>query len=48
MRRCYLCGRNWAIEKNMLRLHRKYQTIFEQTHTREQFMAEFGKNYLDD
>lgn len=26
----------------------KYQRIFEETHTREQFMQEFGKNYLDD
>ena len=33
--------------KNMLRLHQKYQRIFEQTHTRAEFMQEFGKNYLD-
>lgn len=32
--------------KNMLRLHQKYQRIFEQTHSREQFMQEFGKSYL--
>ena len=33
--------------KNMLALHQKYQRIFEQTHTRQQFMSEFGKDYLD-
>ena len=32
--------------KNMLRLHQIYQRKFELTHTRAEFMAEFGKNYL--
>lgn len=31
---------------NMRALHQKYQRIFEETHTRTQFMQEFGKNYL--
>ena len=30
----------------MRSLHQKYQHIFEQTHTREEFIQEFGKNYL--
>ncbi len=29
-----------------LRLKRRYQHIFEETHTREEFMAIFGRNYL--
>ena len=32
--------------KNMLRMHQIYQRKFELTHTRAEFMAEFGKNYL--
>lgn len=31
----------------MLALHQTFQRVFETTHTREQFIAEFGKNYLD-
>ena len=34
--------------KNMLRLHQKYQAEFEKSRSREEFMQEFGKNYLDD
>jgi hypothetical protein len=33
---------------NNLRLKQKYQRIFEHTHTREEFVSEFGKNYMDD
>lgn len=29
-----------------LRLKRRYQEIFEQTHTREEFRAKFGRSYL--
>lgn len=27
-------------------LHKRYQRIFEETHTREEFMSIFGRNYL--
>ena len=36
---------NWA---NNLRLKQKYQRIFEETHTRAEFMQEFGKNYIQE
>ena len=29
-----------------LKLKREYQQLFEQKHTREEFMALFGRNYL--
>ena len=32
--------------KNMLRLHQIYQAEFEKSRSREEFMQEFGKNYL--
>lgn len=32
----------------MLALHQRFQRVFELTHTREQFMQEFGKNYIYD
>ena len=32
----------------MLALHRIYQRKFEQTHTRAEFMQEFGKNYIQE
>lgn len=37
-------GGNIALD---IKLKRKYQAIFEQTHTREEFIALFGRNYLD-
>jgi len=33
---------------NMLRLKQQCQRECEKTHTRAQFMAAYGKNYLDD
>jgi hypothetical protein len=33
---------------NNLKLKQKYQAIFEQSHTREEFLSAFGKNYLED
>lgn len=31
-----------------LQIKRECQTVFEQTHTRQDFMNEFGRNYLDE
>lgn len=31
-----------------LRLKRRYQRIFEETHSRKEFMSAFGRNYLLD
>jgi len=34
--------------EKMLALHQAFQRIHEQTYSREHFMQEFGKNYLED
>ena len=55
MRKCYLCGSchrgpqgvHQDAEQNK-RLKAGFQGKFEETHSREEFIAEFGKNYLDD
>lgn len=31
-----------------LKVKRECQTVFEKTHTREQFMEAFGRNYLEE
>ena len=44
---CYLCAKL----NGDIRLHRTLQKdgqqVFEETHTREEFMKMFGRNYID-
>lgn len=47
---CHICGKD-AVHNNeaiMQRLRQEGQRAFERNHTREQFMTEFGKNYLEE
>lgn len=52
----YLCVRHHtegkdAVHRNaeaMNRLRQEGQRAYEQTHTRQQFMAKFGRNYLEE
>lgn len=52
-RLCIYChtGSNKAVHHcrdTDLRLKRKYQAKFEETHTREEFISMFGRNYLEE
>jgi hypothetical protein len=46
---CHTIGKN-SVHHNRdvdLKLKQEYQTLFEKTHSREEFMRTFGRNYLD-
>ena len=46
---CVRCHRGpEGLHNNRERLKRRYQRICEETRTREEFMAAFGRNYLLD
>lgn len=53
--KCWLCGYHhnlskWSVHYNSdldLTLKRKAQKIFEETHSRNEFLKIFGKNYLE-
>lgn len=44
-------GSNSAVHNNRrfdLALKKRHQNVFEETHTREEFISLFGRNYLED